>query len=597
MKFILTSSRSRKLKQQLLTSLLVLSLGLQLILAGFAPIKTQAAAAAPSAKVSFTFDDSLSSTYTNAMPALNKYGLKGTVYATTGCIGMTKAPNTCRANTDATYMSWTQLKTLQSLYGWEIGSHTVTHPYLASNDAEDGQPNVLTPAQVEAELANSKAALAAQGINATSFASPYGDYTNATLTQVAKYYSSHRGFSDQNTNYHPYNDYLLNDLDVKAGITVAQVRAKIDAAIANKTWLILTFHDVLTRPSTNPDDYQYSTGELDQIASYVKSKQTAGLLSSPVIRDGIINDGTNLLPNASFNSGLGTWTTDSPTIQADSGTNGSYPDAKNAVKLVAGTQTKHLFSPQVSVNTNTTYILKSFLNVRQLTSGEVAFYIDEYDSNGNWISGQYKAAERSAYIESLNFNYKPSSALVSKARLQIIVTGNSGITAYFDNAQWLTSSTTTPPATTNLVANGTFDQGISSGWSADSANIVADNQSHGSPENVQNSVKLVGANKNTHLFSPSVGVDATKKYLLSSYLNIAQRTNGVVGFYIDEYDTNGNWVSGQYKTDSQATGPQNIGFFYTPSSSAVKKSTLQVIVTTDPGLIAYFDNFSWTLQQ
>lgn len=596
MKFLPTSSHISK-KQLASLSVLCVILG-QVFISSLAPLFTQAAAAAPAAKVSFTFDDGLSSTFTNVAPTLAKYGLKGTAYATTGCIGMTKAPNTCRANTDATYMSWSQVNLLQSLYGWEIGSHTATHPYLASSDAEDGQPNVLTPAQVEAELVNSKNALAAHGINATSFSSPYGDYNNTTLAQIAKYYASHRGFSDQNNNYHPYNDYLLNDLDVKAGMTVAQVKAKIDAAIANKTWLVLTFHDVLTKPSTDPDDYQYSVAELDQIASYVKTKQTAGQLTSPLIKDGLINDSANLLPNASFNSGLGTWTTDSATIQVDSVNNGSYPDAKNSVKLVAGAQTKHLFSPQVNVSPNTSYILKNYLNVQSLTSGEVGFYIDEYGTNGNWVSGQYKVAERSQYVELLNFNYKPSSQLVSKARLQVIVTGNSGITAYFDNAQWLASTTTTPPVATNLVANGTFDQGLSAGWSTDaSTQVVADNLNHGSPENAQNSIKISGTTKNVHLFSPGVTIDPTKTYLLSAYVNLIARTTGQVGFYIDEYDVNGNWVSGQYKTDTQTTGAQNIGFSYKPSSASVKKAVLQVIGTTDSGLQAYFDNVLWTILQ
>jgi peptidoglycan/xylan/chitin deacetylase (PgdA/CDA1 family) len=188
---------------------------------------------APAAKISFTFDDGLTSALSQAQPTLTKYGLTGTEYVITKCVGMTTAPNTCHANTDATYMSWTQIKQLQAA-GWEIGSHTQTHPYLASSDATDGQPNVLTPAQVTTELAQSKADLAAQGITANAFSTPYGDYTNATLAQIAKYYTSHRGFADQNDNNWPYNDYLLNDMQVQAGVTVAQVKAKIDTAIANK---------------------------------------------------------------------------------------------------------------------------------------------------------------------------------------------------------------------------------------------------------------------------------------------------------------------------------------------------------------------------
>lgn len=590
-----------KHKTQILTFLTLTVLASQSVFGVLVPQKAQAIVAAPTTKISFTFDDGLASTYTQAAPTLSKYGLKGTSYVITGCIGMTRKPNTCRANTDGVYMNWTQVGLLKSVYGWEIGSHTATHPYLASSDASDGQPNVLTPAQVDSELSTSKSVLASHGITATSFSTPYGDYTNATLAQIAKYYASHRGFGDQNNNIFPYNDYLLNTMHVEAGVTVAQVKARIDQAVASKTWLTLSFHDILTKPSTNPDDYQYSTAELDQIASYVKTKQTAGLLTSTLVKDSTVTDSVNLLPNASFNKGIADgWTTDSPsTIKLDTATNGSYPDPKNSVKLTATSQTTHLFSPQVTVNPYTTYILKNFLNVQSLNSGEVGFYIDEYDSSGNWISGQYRVAERSMYVESLNFSYKPSSQLVNKARLQVIISGNSGITAYLDNSQWFTSTSTTPPVATNLVTNGSFEQGLTNGWTTDNpTNVTVDTQNHGSPDNQQTSIKLVaGTAKNAHLFSPSVSVDSTKTYILNSYLNILQRASGDIGFYIDEYDEQGNWVSGQYKTGSATLGAQNIGFFYKPTNANAKKAVLQVIVPTNSGIQAYYDNVIWALQQ
>src|SRR6185312_8364696 len=123
-------------------------------------------------------------------------------------------------------------------------------------------------------------------------------------------------------------------------------------------------------------------------------------------------------------------------------------------------------------------------------SGEVGFYIDEYDANGNWISGQWKAAENSSFVEDMNFTYKPTSAAVSKASLQIYTKANPGITAYVDNAQMFPLSATTSTQT-NLVANGTFDAGIASGWSTDdSTNIKADAANHGAPANPVNSASI-----------------------------------------------------------------------------------------------------------
>jgi peptidoglycan/xylan/chitin deacetylase (PgdA/CDA1 family) len=552
----------------------------------------------PAAKISFTFDDGYSSVLSQAAPTLAKYGLKGTSYVITGCVGMIKAPNTCKANTDKTYLTWAQIKSLQNTYGWEIGSHTVTHPYLASTDPEE-QPTKLTAAQVTQELANSKAALAAQGITANAFATPYGDYDMPVLAQIAKYYSTMRGFADQNNNIWPHNDYLLNDMQVQSGVTVAQVKARIDQAITNKQWLILTMHDVNTKPSTNPDDYEYKTSDLDQIAAYVKTKQTAGLIQNMTVSQGTVNSDTNLLPNSSFDSGIAAgWTTDSPsTITKDSANNGSFPSSTNAIKLTSASTTKHLFSPKVPVASTTNYLLKNFLNVQTITSGEVGFYIDEYDANGNWISGQYKTGEHSVFVEGLNFTYKPSSPAVTQASLQVIVTGNSGIKAYLDNSQWFAlDSSTPPPAPTNLMGNGTFDAGISAGWSTNSpTSITADNQNNGSPANPVNSVKLTSTTRERHLFSPQIAVDATQAYTISSYLNVKQLTSGEVGYYIDEYDANGNWISGQYKTGVRGVGTNTVMLSYKATSANVKKASLQIIVTANSGLLAYFDNVVWSL--
>lgn len=553
----------------------------------------------PTAKITFTFDDGLQSAAAQARPILARYGLTGTSYVTTGCVGMTTIPNTCRADTDARYMTWTQVKQLQAA-GWEIGSHTVTHPYLASSDASDGQPDVLTPAQVSSELSQSKAILASQGITANALSTPYGDYSNATLAEIAKHYTSHRGFADQNVNNWPYSDYLLNNMPVQSGVTVAQVKAKIDAAIANKQWLILTFHDIKLLPSSDPDDYQYGSVALEQIASYVRTKRTAGLIAPVNISQGLVTSDVNLLPNSSFDDGIaGGWTTDLPaSVTKDTLNNGSVPSAINSIKLTSSSANSHLFTPGISVNSNTSYLIKSFLNVSTILSGEVGFYIDEFDASGRWVSGQYKNGERSVFVEEYNIPYKPTSSSVKIARLQVIASANSGIAAYIDNMQWFPLVTTTPPTQTNLVANGNFDNGIADGWTTDSSTtITKDTGNHGSPNNPVNSILMKSTTKNTHLSSPKVTVDGTKNYTLQSYLDLQQVSDGgEIGFYIDEFDANGNWVSGQYKTGIRSVSKGEVGFQYKPSSTNVKSASLQVIVTANETITAYYDDLRWYLE-
>lgn len=379
------------------------------------------------AKISFTFDDGLTSSLNKAAPALAAYGYTGTTYAITNCVG---TKNTCPADPDVSYMTWAQLAQIRDTYKWEIGSHSVTHPLMSE----------ITAAQLENEVSASKQALVSHGFNPTAFATPYGDYDNNVKAAIAKYYTSHRPFADQQYgNDFPYNDYLLYVKQVQAGVTVAKVKQYIDQAKKNKQWLVLVFHGIADNPSSNPDDYQYSTNNLKQIAAYAKAQGLPGVNVS----DGLVQSDTNLLPNSTFDNGIADgWTTDQPVnVTKDTANHGSYPSPQNSIAFTTNpTSPTRLFSPKVGVANTKSYILKTYLNLQKITAGEVTFYIDEYDADGNWISGQYKLGETSADVENINLQYKPTSANVKQASLQISVGANSGIVGYVDSIQWFSTN-------------------------------------------------------------------------------------------------------------------------------------------------------------
>jgi peptidoglycan/xylan/chitin deacetylase (PgdA/CDA1 family) len=445
--------------------------------------KVAAASLTAAPRVSFTFDDGMASAVNLAAPTLAKYGFAGNDYVITGCVGMTTAPNTCRADTGRSYMTWAQIAQLAAA-GWEIGSHTVNHYCLASSgDGTDCQTNVLTPAEVDNELTTSKLTLGNNGYNATDFATPYGDWLPPVMAQIAKTYASHRGFGDsidQGTtpdgvidhgNTFPYNDYLLYDLPVQNTTTVAQIKSYIDQTRTNNQWLVISFHDIVPDTTTTLEQYQYKVGDLDQIAAYVKSLG----MQVTTINNGLAG-GANLLPNSSFDTAISSnindtasWSTDSPAQigQEVGGNHGNYPSPANSVHLTSTTKNVELFSPRVGVDPAKKYILKNYLNVLNMAVAaghEIDFYIDEYDANGAYLGAgaRFMKAEvgnaarpNGDWAENLNFEYTPTAG-AKFARLQVVVTANSGANAYLDNVQWIDETgAAVPPG----VGGGTLKPG------------------------------------------------------------------------------------------------------------------------------------------
>jgi hypothetical protein len=400
-------------------------------------------------------------------------------------------------------MTWNNIATIHNTYGWEIGSHTVDHPLTAAAD----NPN-LTNAQLDYEMSGSQAALAAQGYTATDFASPYGDYDNRSLSVIAKYYNSHRTFQDYtfpaNVNEvtntfpyyaprstYPYNNYLLTVLDVQGNVPVATVESYVDQAKANNQWLILVFHNILpSGASTKQADYQYNASDLGAIAAYVNNQN----IPVVTVAQGLAS-GTNIMPNSGFNDGIadGWATNDSTAIKADQQAtslagHGSYDGTTtgplNSISISGSASgDTYLLSPKVGVEPGTTYTLTNFVNLTS-TSGEIDFYVDEYNAAGAWIGGKYEQGitgstnANNVQVGDVSFTYTPSTADVASADLQVIAHG-SGTKAYVDNLQWLApSGTVTPPPSKpgDVNGDGTVDaldlSTVLSNWGKSSASAA-----------------------------------------------------------------------------------------------------------------------------
>jgi peptidoglycan/xylan/chitin deacetylase (PgdA/CDA1 family) len=87
----------------------------------------------PAGLIALSFDDGMADNHEFVLPILREHGIAATVYVTTGLIGK---PNPWMASdSNARMMTVAELRDLASA-GFEIGSHSVTHPDLSRLDYE-----------------------------------------------------------------------------------------------------------------------------------------------------------------------------------------------------------------------------------------------------------------------------------------------------------------------------------------------------------------------------------------------------------------------------------------------------------------------------
>ncbi len=142
---------------------------------GWQAVTFAEAALAPSARrtLAITFDDAFASVKRYAAPILERHGVPATVFAPTAYMdggqrltwpGVEHWQHTASAD-ESVAMDWNDLAHLIHL-GWEIGSHTRTHPRLTS----------LDDATLTHELEVSREELADHlGRDCQTIAYPYGD--------------------------------------------------------------------------------------------------------------------------------------------------------------------------------------------------------------------------------------------------------------------------------------------------------------------------------------------------------------------------------------------------------------------------------------
>ncbi len=199
--------------------------------------------------VTFSFDDSWEAAYLNALPVLETAGFKATFYLTTNFIEQGFA------------LFLTPARTLDiARRGHEIAGHTLSHPDLTS----------LSVAAARTELEASRAYLYfLTGAPVNAFAYPFGA-VNATVKQLVREsgYTSARGVRGGQLNVPTSDPFDLFSDCLGTSTTLASVRARVDAAKANKQWYIMCLHDVLP---FGGDNLTLTPLRFQEIVSYIRS--------------------------------------------------------------------------------------------------------------------------------------------------------------------------------------------------------------------------------------------------------------------------------------------------------------------------------------
>jgi peptidoglycan/xylan/chitin deacetylase (PgdA/CDA1 family) len=128
----------------------------------------------PARAVVVTFDDGFRSVL-RAKPILEELGFPATVFAVTSFVDSGEPLRWPGLEQSEESLGWSELELLRDA-GWEVGSHTATHPLLPD----------LDDAELERELADSRATIQKRLGSCETLAYPYGRADERTAVAAAR---------------------------------------------------------------------------------------------------------------------------------------------------------------------------------------------------------------------------------------------------------------------------------------------------------------------------------------------------------------------------------------------------------------------------
>jgi len=205
--------------------------------------------------VCITFDDNCASVYNNALPIMKQYGFRGTVFTNSGSVGT------------AQKLTWAQIDTLNRVYAWEIGGHSLSHAHLSS----------LTPQEADYEVSADFNNLKLHGIVPKSFATPFGECPVSYYPIINRYYKNIRTTVNVSM-LSPIDRTFLGSYEVVYTQSADEVINRITQGVSDRENLIIyTFHDIKTTQSYYA--YNYSP---DSFRDFVLKLHNLGIKVLPL---------------------------------------------------------------------------------------------------------------------------------------------------------------------------------------------------------------------------------------------------------------------------------------------------------------------------
>ncbi|MEW6658583.1 MAG: polysaccharide deacetylase family protein [Thermodesulfobacteriota bacterium] len=365
--------------------------------------------------VSFNFDDGYKNVYDNALPIFKKYGVVGCIFPVVEYL-VFSAPWA---------VTWPQLLEFQQA-GWEIGSHTMTHPHLTT----------LTDAQLDYELGESQRILADHGFNAKTLVFPYNEFDARVLDYTTRYYENSRG--GLGINGFACDRYGIVCREVSATTTPDEAIAWINAAISNRMWLVLMMHEVVTGP---PAEYQYNAADLEKIVAYVATNHIPAQTMQQALARRQASLGPNLIKNPNLkNLDPSGWARDwsrnhAAQVSVEPATVPRVFSSHNRLKI-AGSSQQNVASTNVMKlpAKKRRYYCSFFIEVANTGPiGGTEIYLDEFDKDGIWLGGQWLGGFYANTFGMPGYLYQPTSQEVDQVMIDIYSAPGANITFYGDN--------------------------------------------------------------------------------------------------------------------------------------------------------------------